>query len=384
MYIALGLLMAGLLALVVIPPFWHRALRLARARIEASIPMTRAEIEADKDQLRAGFAVANRRLEMEAERLREQLASETISTNRWSEEIAAANRLRAELEGRIATLSEDVAKLRADIAHKDAHAAELLAAVAANDARFEGQEAALAEARAALGASQLMNEELRLEMVARTTEIANRDDTIAGLTTGAATTAAELADARKRIEQLQASVTVLQVERTNRTTELERRMAEIRALESELGRGADEGGTPRGAGDRAPESGGLPGDNVTRALAEAASEKAALHRRVAELEEAIEQLRDRNAVSLPASDSDEHLSPVTAEAAANDADDERKVHERLEEIAAGVMRMANEGATAPLAASRADIPALKVSDAPATGNDDAAPTKARQHAGAQS
>ena len=56
MYFALGLLAAGLLALVVTPAIWRRAMRLARARIEAGVPLTRAEIDADKDQLRAGFA----------------------------------------------------------------------------------------------------------------------------------------------------------------------------------------------------------------------------------------------------------------------------------------------------------------------------------------
>ena len=56
MYFGLGLLTASLIALVITPAVWRRAMRLARARIEAKVPMTLSEIVADKDQLRAGFA----------------------------------------------------------------------------------------------------------------------------------------------------------------------------------------------------------------------------------------------------------------------------------------------------------------------------------------
>ena len=82
MYFALGLLAAGLVALLVTPAIWRRATRLTRARIEAAVPMTRAEIEAEKDQLRAGFAISNRRLEMDTGRLKEKLAEEIIEVSR--------------------------------------------------------------------------------------------------------------------------------------------------------------------------------------------------------------------------------------------------------------------------------------------------------------
>ena len=52
------------------PAVWRRAVRLTKKRIEAATPMTMAEFRADKDQLRAEFALSTRRLEMNVEALR--------------------------------------------------------------------------------------------------------------------------------------------------------------------------------------------------------------------------------------------------------------------------------------------------------------------------
>ena len=63
LFFALGFLCAGFLALMVAPAVWRRAVALTRRRIEASIPLTRSEIQADKDRIRAEYAMATRRLE---------------------------------------------------------------------------------------------------------------------------------------------------------------------------------------------------------------------------------------------------------------------------------------------------------------------------------
>ena len=55
MFSALGFLAASLIALVLLSAVWHRAVRLTTRRIEGAIPVSMAEIQADKDQLRAEF-----------------------------------------------------------------------------------------------------------------------------------------------------------------------------------------------------------------------------------------------------------------------------------------------------------------------------------------
>ena len=57
-YSALGFLLGCLLGLVLAPPLWNRAVRLTTRKLEATMPMSLAEIQADKDQLRAEFALS--------------------------------------------------------------------------------------------------------------------------------------------------------------------------------------------------------------------------------------------------------------------------------------------------------------------------------------
>ncbi len=74
MYFAIGFLAAVLLVgafslLVVIPLVHGRAVRLTTRRLEAAMPQSMVQIKADKDLLRAEFAMSTRRLEKKIEKL---------------------------------------------------------------------------------------------------------------------------------------------------------------------------------------------------------------------------------------------------------------------------------------------------------------------------
>jgi hypothetical protein len=93
MYFGIGFLFAALIGVAIIPLIHGRAVQLTIRRLEASIPQSRAEIQADKDLLRAEFALSTRRLEMSVE----QLMNKT--TNQLSElgmKGDAINRLKIE------------------------------------------------------------------------------------------------------------------------------------------------------------------------------------------------------------------------------------------------------------------------------------------------
>jgi hypothetical protein len=64
MFFAIGFLVASLFGLVLIPLVHNRAVRLTLRRLEAATPLSMAEIQADKDQLRAEFALSTGRLEL--------------------------------------------------------------------------------------------------------------------------------------------------------------------------------------------------------------------------------------------------------------------------------------------------------------------------------
>src|SRR3954471_19138886 len=100
-YIGIGFLFAGLLVIGVIPLVHARAVRLTRRRLEAATPMSLAEIQAEKDQLRAEFARTTRRLEMGVEQLKTKSNNQLAELGKKSE---AIGRLRLELKEKTETL----------------------------------------------------------------------------------------------------------------------------------------------------------------------------------------------------------------------------------------------------------------------------------------
>src|SRR5215207_1933509 len=67
MIFAVGFLAATLIALLNIPAINARADRLARRRAEALFPLSISELTAEKDHLRAEFAVLQRKIERKSE-----------------------------------------------------------------------------------------------------------------------------------------------------------------------------------------------------------------------------------------------------------------------------------------------------------------------------
>jgi hypothetical protein len=96
-----GFFSALLLALLVAPSYWRRAVRLTERRIQATVPLTMNEIQAEKDALRAEFAMATRRLEMKVKDLKDRVAGQMVEIERGREELrqAVAERDRLKEEG---------------------------------------------------------------------------------------------------------------------------------------------------------------------------------------------------------------------------------------------------------------------------------------------
>jgi len=101
MYFGIGFLFAALIGLVVIPLVHGRAVRLTMRRLEAATPLSMAEIQADKDQLRAEFAMSTRRLEMSVEQLNTKTTSQLAELGKKGD---AINRLKMELGEKTATI----------------------------------------------------------------------------------------------------------------------------------------------------------------------------------------------------------------------------------------------------------------------------------------
>lgn len=96
--IMLGFCAAGLLALVIAPTIWARAVRLTTKRLDATLPMSLSDIEADKDLLRANYAIQIRRLEASLNKARDKSASQLVEISRLQMVIGEARDQAAALE----------------------------------------------------------------------------------------------------------------------------------------------------------------------------------------------------------------------------------------------------------------------------------------------
>jgi chromosome segregation ATPase len=99
MLVGLGFLAASLLGLLVASAFWSRAVRLTTARIKQSMPVSEPEIRADRDRLRAEYAIKVHKLEMQLDQAKLARARQHIEINRR--------------EASISNLETDMGQLRA-------------------------------------------------------------------------------------------------------------------------------------------------------------------------------------------------------------------------------------------------------------------------------
>ncbi|HEU5017168.1 MAG TPA: hypothetical protein VFT69_04265 [Pseudolabrys sp.] len=151
MYFGIGFLVAALAGLVIIPLVHGRAVRLTMRRLEAATPLSMAEIQADKDQLRAEFAMSIRRLEMSIEQLQTQNSGHLAELGKKSD---AINRLKIEIGEKTAAIFALEARDKAlrDQLHATGEEMALkTAAIEEAERALSGKQAELAKAMGELG-----------------------------------------------------------------------------------------------------------------------------------------------------------------------------------------------------------------------------------------
>ncbi len=123
LFFALGLLAAAFIWLLLLPAFWRRATRITRRALEQSLPLTPNEITAERDRLRARFAVETALSARREERARADLVAARAETGerlRAEAEhlatIAARERLIADREVELTSLREQLSALEAELA----------------------------------------------------------------------------------------------------------------------------------------------------------------------------------------------------------------------------------------------------------------------------
>jgi chromosome segregation ATPase len=165
MYLAIGFLVAMLFALMIMPLVHNRAARLTARRLEAATPLSMAEIQADKDQLRAEFAMSARRLEINVDQLKNktthqlaEIGKKTDAINRMKVELGEKNETIFALEGREAAVKEQLQKTEADFAAKTE-------ALRAAEQALVGKQAELAKLNHELSDRSMVADSRQVELV---------------------------------------------------------------------------------------------------------------------------------------------------------------------------------------------------------------------------
>jgi chromosome segregation ATPase len=249
MYLAIGFLVSMLFGLMIVPLVHNRAVRLTTRRLEAATPLSMAEIQADKDQLRAEFAMSARRLEMSVEQLKNKTTSQLAELGKKSD---AINRMKIELGEKNATIFALEAREKAVKEQLRATEEEFAAKtelLRSAEQALTDKQAELARINHELNDRAMTADSRQVELVAVRTQIEQLKGRVGDAEKEFSTTQArlaqeradserathELSEARSRVENLSQRVTdldrqlIVQVKEAemlgNRVNDLEARLA---------------------------------------------------------------------------------------------------------------------------------------------------------------
>src|ERR1700755_2586036 len=206
MYLAIGFLISMLFGLMIVPLVHNRAVRLTTKRMEAATPLSMAEIQADKDQLRAEFSMSARRLEMSVDQLKNKTTSQLAELGKKSD---AINRMKLELGEKNATIFALEAREKAMKDQLRATEEEFTAkteALRGAEQALTDKQGELAKINAELNDRSMMADSRQIELVSVHAQIAELKNRVG--------------DAEKEFAETQARLTQERTESETATREL--------------------------------------------------------------------------------------------------------------------------------------------------------------------
>jgi chromosome segregation ATPase len=181
MIFALGFLVAGLLALLFLPAVQRRAARLSSRRLEMLLPLSMEEIVAERDQLRAEFAVERRRIEQKLEAAADAQAGHMGEIGRQTQAINHLTGQLTETRGELHAVGEAKDALHREMAEAEAALGALQKALADESGAHAATRDSLEALRAEHAALEHVSHEQRASVAGLETRAAALDLRIVAL-----------------------------------------------------------------------------------------------------------------------------------------------------------------------------------------------------------
>jgi len=183
MIFGIGFLAASLCGLLLVPLIHNRAVRLTKKRLEAAAPLSIAELQADKDQLRAEFAMSTRWLELLVEQLKAESAGQLAELGKKTD---AINLFKIELDEKTKQIDQfqaNNAKLqdRANAVSIELSAKDIL--LQETERMLASKEAEIAKITGDLNERALSTDSQRVEIITLRTQVFAFKDQIDDLRT---------------------------------------------------------------------------------------------------------------------------------------------------------------------------------------------------------
>ena len=236
MYFGIGFLASALLGLLFVPLVHNRAVRLTMRRLEAATPLSIAEIRADKDQLRAEFAMSTRRLEMSVEQMKTKTTTQLAELGKKSD---AINQLKKELGEKTAAIFALEARdktLRDQLRASEEEFELKSSALREAERTLSDKEAELAKLLSELGERSVVADAQRVELAALHTQIEAMKVSVADYESAVKETEERMARERREAEATTEELNHARGKLDSlavRTSELERQLV-VQKAEAEI------------------------------------------------------------------------------------------------------------------------------------------------------
>ncbi|TDH35143.1 hypothetical protein E2A64_15655 [Pseudohoeflea suaedae] len=247
---ALGFLAAALIALLLAPVIHRRIVTLTERRMRASVPLSAAEVKAEKDFARAAFAAEKAKLAVDLRSERDRTSVQLKKNIRLEEKLAEAREEVLALTQKNSEASEQAGQLRSQIRERDTRLETLTGEAAKATREVKERSSEIDNLRHQINRLEGGIEEMKIDVATRDTEIENfksqiqalrderarlRDD-LRSRTASGREAEIRLKQETERANDLDARLAKAIATLSDREQSLENRSAEVARLQEEKAR----------------------------------------------------------------------------------------------------------------------------------------------------